>query len=102
MVGIRVSSFPSIEFHRPFKSSFYPLRRSAMGRPIRAYYRGLCISTLFPRRIFIYIQADLAVHKKKVEDVRRWFVEAFEGGPSGKLRKYRVSSFSSFLFAPRS
>jgi cell cycle checkpoint protein len=26
-----------------------------------------------------------------VEDVRRWFVEAFEGGPSGKLRKYRVS-----------
>ncbi|KIM86641.1 hypothetical protein PILCRDRAFT_64773, partial [Piloderma croceum F 1598] len=34
-------------------------------------------------------EADLAVHKKKVEDVRRWFVEAFEGGPSGKLKKYR-------------
>lgn len=35
-------------------------------------------------------QAELAVHKKKVEDVRRWFLEAFEGGPSGRLKKYRV------------
>ncbi|KAI6019829.1 Rad17 cell cycle checkpoint protein-domain-containing protein [Pisolithus orientalis] len=34
-------------------------------------------------------EADLVVHKRKVEDVRRWLVEAFEGGPSGKLRKYR-------------
>ncbi|KZP05055.1 hypothetical protein FIBSPDRAFT_914983 [Athelia psychrophila] len=34
-------------------------------------------------------EADLAVHKKKVEDVRRWLLEAFEGGPSGKLKKYR-------------
>ncbi|KAK0200003.1 Rad17 cell cycle checkpoint protein-domain-containing protein [Desarmillaria ectypa] len=34
-------------------------------------------------------EAELAVHVKKVEDVRRWLVEAFEGGPSGKLRKYR-------------
>ncbi|KAG1862051.1 Rad17 cell cycle checkpoint protein-domain-containing protein [Suillus subalutaceus] len=33
--------------------------------------------------------ADLAVHKRKVEDVRRWISEAFEGGPTGKLRKYR-------------
>jgi hypothetical protein len=35
-------------------------------------------------------QADLAVHKRKVEDVRRWLLEAFDGGPTGKLRKYRV------------
>ncbi|KZT21907.1 hypothetical protein NEOLEDRAFT_1098529 [Neolentinus lepideus HHB14362 ss-1] len=34
-------------------------------------------------------ETDLAVHKRKVEDVRRWLTEAFEGGPSGKLRKYR-------------
>ncbi|KAF4571431.1 Cell cycle checkpoint protein rad17 [Pleurotus pulmonarius] len=34
-------------------------------------------------------EAELAVHPKKVEEVRRWFSEAFEGGPSGKLRKYR-------------
>ncbi|KII85455.1 hypothetical protein PLICRDRAFT_56696 [Plicaturopsis crispa FD-325 SS-3] len=34
-------------------------------------------------------EAELAVHKKKVDDVRRWFVEAFDGGPSGKLKKYR-------------
>ncbi|KAF8650709.1 hypothetical protein AX16_005082 [Volvariella volvacea WC 439] len=34
-------------------------------------------------------EAELAVHMKKVEDVRRWFQEAFEGGPSGKLVKYR-------------
>ncbi|RDB30728.1 Cell cycle checkpoint protein RAD17 [Hypsizygus marmoreus] len=34
-------------------------------------------------------EAELAVHKKKVEDVRRWLTEAFEGGPSGKLKKYR-------------
>jgi cell cycle checkpoint protein len=30
------------------------------------------------------------VHVKKVQDVRRWLDEAFVGGPSGKLRKYRV------------
>ncbi|KAG1902214.1 Rad17 cell cycle checkpoint protein-domain-containing protein [Suillus fuscotomentosus] len=35
------------------------------------------------------IEADLAVHKRKVEDVRRWLSEAFEGGSAGKLRKYR-------------
>ncbi|KAG2064310.1 hypothetical protein BDR04DRAFT_1084552 [Suillus decipiens] len=35
------------------------------------------------------IEADLAVHKRKVEDVRQWLLEAFEGGPTGKLRKYR-------------
>ena len=28
---------------------------------------------------------------KKVESVRQWLDEAFEGGPSGKLSKYRVS-----------
>jgi cell cycle checkpoint protein len=35
-------------------------------------------------------KVDLAVHKKKVEHVRHWFMEALEGGPSGKLIKYRV------------
>ncbi|KAG6861179.1 hypothetical protein C0995_002986 [Termitomyces sp. Mi166 len=34
-------------------------------------------------------EAELAVHKRKVEDVRRWILEAFEGGPSGNLKKYR-------------
>ncbi|EJD07726.1 P-loop containing nucleoside triphosphate hydrolase protein [Fomitiporia mediterranea MF3/22] len=34
-------------------------------------------------------EAELAVHKKKVEDVRRWLQEAFEGGNMGKLKKYR-------------
>ncbi|KIK82071.1 hypothetical protein PAXRUDRAFT_832422 [Paxillus rubicundulus Ve08.2h10] len=34
-------------------------------------------------------EAELAVHKRKVEDVRRWLLEAFEGGPSAKLTKYR-------------
>ncbi|KIM70458.1 hypothetical protein SCLCIDRAFT_1142108 [Scleroderma citrinum Foug A] len=34
-------------------------------------------------------EAELAVHKRKVEDVRQWLLEAFEGGPSAKLRKYR-------------
>jgi len=34
-------------------------------------------------------EEELAVHKRKVEDVRRWLIEAFDGGPSGKLRKYR-------------
>lgn len=35
-------------------------------------------------------EAELAVHIRKVEDVRRWLTEAFSGGPSGKLKKYRV------------
>ncbi|EAU86703.2 hypothetical protein CC1G_06464 [Coprinopsis cinerea okayama7 len=34
-------------------------------------------------------EAELAVHVRKVEDVRRWLKEAYEGGPSGKLKKYR-------------
>ncbi|KAH7905330.1 Rad17 cell cycle checkpoint protein-domain-containing protein [Hygrophoropsis aurantiaca] len=34
-------------------------------------------------------EEDLAVHKRKVEDVRRWLLEAFDGGPSAKLQKYR-------------
>ncbi|KAH9896590.1 Rad17 cell cycle checkpoint protein-domain-containing protein [Cubamyces lactineus] len=34
-------------------------------------------------------EEDLAVHKRKVQDVRQWLLEAYEGGPSGKLRKYR-------------
>ncbi|TEB29646.1 Rad17-domain-containing protein [Coprinellus micaceus] len=34
-------------------------------------------------------EAELAVHVRKVEDVRRWLQDAFEGGPSGKLKKYR-------------
>ncbi|KAF8154728.1 Rad17 cell cycle checkpoint protein-domain-containing protein [Crassisporium funariophilum] len=34
-------------------------------------------------------EAQLAVHVKKVEDVRRWLAEAFDGGPSRKLLKYR-------------
>ncbi len=36
-------------------------------------------------------EAELAVHVKKVESVRQWLNEAFEGGLSGKLSKYRVS-----------
>ena len=31
------------------------------------------------------------MHKRKVEDVRQWLMEAYEGGPSGILKKYRVS-----------
>ncbi|CAE6417088.1 unnamed protein product [Rhizoctonia solani] len=34
-------------------------------------------------------QETLAVHPRKVEDVRRWLGEALTGGPTGKLRKYR-------------
>jgi len=42
------------------------------------------------------MQADLAIHARKVDDVRGWFLDAFEGGPSGKLRKYRVRSSLCF------
>ncbi|KAI0674065.1 Rad17-domain-containing protein [Trametes maxima] len=34
-------------------------------------------------------QEDLAVHKRKVQDVRQWLLEAYDGGVSGKLKKYR-------------
>ncbi|KAF8811191.1 hypothetical protein BYT27DRAFT_7221588 [Phlegmacium glaucopus] len=34
-------------------------------------------------------EAELAVHVRKVGDVRRWLTEAFDGGPLGKLKKYR-------------
>lgn len=39
-------------------------------------------------------QEDLAVHKRKVNDVRQWLVEAFQ--PS-KLQKYRVGLLSSVV-----
>ena len=39
---------------------------------------------------YIHIQDELAVHKRKVEDVRGWLTDAFDGGPTGALRKYRV------------
>ncbi|KAE9402184.1 hypothetical protein BT96DRAFT_1017761 [Gymnopus androsaceus JB14] len=35
------------------------------------------------------IQEDLAVHVRKIENVPTWLQEALNGGPSGKLRKYR-------------
>ncbi|KAI0646066.1 Rad17-domain-containing protein [Trametes meyenii] len=34
-------------------------------------------------------EEDLAVHKRKVQDVRQWLLEAYDGGASGKLKKYR-------------
>lgn len=34
-------------------------------------------------------QDDLAVHKRKVSDVRQWLLESFSGGPSGRLKQYR-------------
>ncbi|EIW56046.1 Rad17-domain-containing protein [Trametes versicolor FP-101664 SS1] len=34
-------------------------------------------------------EGDLAVHKRKIQDVRQWLLEAADGGPSGKLKKYR-------------
>jgi len=43
------------------------------------------------------LQGELAVHVKKVEDVRRWLSEAFDGGHARKLQKYRVSSEYVFL-----
>jgi hypothetical protein len=46
----------------------------------------------------IVLQGELAVHVKKVEDVRRWLSEAFDGGYAGKLQKYRVSP--SYIFLP--
>jgi len=34
-------------------------------------------------------EETLAVHVRKVQDVRQWLLDAFDGGPSGKLRNYR-------------
>ncbi|VDB96297.1 unnamed protein product [Peniophora sp. CBMAI 1063] len=38
------------------------------------------------------IEADLAVHKRKVEDVRRWLGEAFSEQPIAKYRRFLVLS----------
>ena len=32
----------------------------------------------------------MAVHVRKVDNARNWLKEAFEGGPSGVFKKYRV------------
>ena len=54
------------------------------------------IASCFFNYISISSQAELAVHVRKVEDVRRWLTEAFDGGPSGKLKKYRVCVLFTF------
>ena len=74
-------------------------RRQTMGGQVRANFRGLLIRSIRVPKL-IHIQAELAVHKRKVEDVRRWLLEAFEGGPSAKLRKYRVRGFWSLALLP--
>ncbi|EKM77716.1 hypothetical protein AGABI1DRAFT_129999 [Agaricus bisporus var. burnettii JB137-S8] len=56
--------------------------------------RGLVDEFILDDRLWVDVyepktEAELAVHVRKVEDVRRWFLEAFDGGPSGKLRRYR-------------
>lgn len=75
-----------------------------MGGQVRAYVRGKTRFVLTPSLMGVNVcvvlcvshaeldqsKAELAVHKRKVEGVRRWLIEAFEGGPSAKLRKYRV------------
>ena len=77
-------------------------RRQTMGGQVRANFGGLLIRSIRIPKL-IHTQAELAVHKRKVEDVRRWLLEAFEGGPSTKLRKYRVRGLgrwrSFFLIA---
>ena len=65
-----------------------------MGGQVRANFGGLLIRSIRVPKL-IHVQAELAVHKRKVEDVRRWLLEAFEGGPSAKLRKYRVRGVGS-------
>ena len=54
------------------------------------------------------LKDELAVNKRKVQDVRQWLLEALTGGPSGKLKKYRVrpprphpALTASFSLAPR-
>lgn len=42
-------------------------------------------------------EAELAVHVRKVDDVRKWLQDAFEGGAEGKLKKYRVRLHTSWL-----
>ncbi|KAJ6535996.1 Rad17 cell cycle checkpoint protein-domain-containing protein [Mycena vulgaris] len=56
--------------------------------------REACVPDPADDRLWVDIyepttEAELAVHVKKVQDVRRWLDEALVGGPSGKLRKYR-------------
>ncbi|KDQ55490.1 hypothetical protein JAAARDRAFT_195860 [Jaapia argillacea MUCL 33604] len=34
-------------------------------------------------------EEDLAVHKRKIENVRSWLNEALDGGPGGRLKAYR-------------
>ncbi|KZT63178.1 P-loop containing nucleoside triphosphate hydrolase protein [Daedalea quercina L-15889] len=57
-------------------------------------HRALNISDCSDDRLWVdryepATEDGLAVNKRKVKDVRQWLLEAFDGGPSGKLRKYR-------------
>ena len=42
-------------------------------------------------------ESELAVHVRKVDHVRQWLREALEGGPTGKLKKYRVRDVTSIF-----
>jgi hypothetical protein len=38
----------------------------------------------------IITQLDLAVHKRKIQDVRQWLLEALDNSTRSQLKKYRV------------
>ena len=55
--------------------------------------RGVKLSASLAHVLF---QDELAVHKRKVQDVRQWLLESIEGGITGSLRKQRVSLKASY------
>ncbi len=77
---------------------FLNYRPSIVGGYLRTSDRSEPFLFYFTDNFFYFMpgQAELAVHVRKVEDLRRWFTEAFGGGPSGKMRRYRVRPFLSF------
>jgi hypothetical protein len=42
-------------------------------------------------KLILAWKEELAVHKRKVQDVRQWLLESFKGGITGSLRRQRVS-----------
>ncbi|KAK2467922.1 hypothetical protein APHAL10511_000217 [Amanita phalloides] len=91
------SAAPSLTSASQRNQNFYPLSQSARKRKGKGKAKAeildltLEVEETADDRLWVDIyepitEAELAVHIRKVEDVRRWFVEACNGG---KLKKYR-------------
>ncbi|KAF8531511.1 Rad17 cell cycle checkpoint protein-domain-containing protein [Gautieria morchelliformis] len=75
---------PTFQLHGKGKEKLLVSSQTTSSTDATADESELWVNSYAPKT-----ETELAVHKRKVEDVRHWLLEAFEGGPTGALKRYR-------------